>query len=146
MGGAAGDQQSVLLSHIGQCNVLYFRGNLGEAERAWRGVAADAAAGNYRRVEAEAEHGLGNVLHRRGQTHEGIPHLWRAFELYEDPTAQVRALGDLGLLWIALGDVEPAVRALQEVVPRGGPVETARKPITDVLHFASFLRDPVSFS
>ena len=141
----AGDQQSVLLSHIGQCNVLYFRGNLGEAERAWRGVAADAAAGNYRRVEAEAEHGLGNVLHRRGQTHEGIPHLWRAFELYEDPTAQVRALGDLGLLWIALGDVEPAERALQEVVRRGGPGEILANAITELMHCASFRRDRVSF-
>lgn len=143
--GTAGDQQSVLLSRIGQCNVLYFRGNLGEAERAWRAVAADAGARGFRRVEAEAEHGLGNVLHRRGQTHEGIPHLWRAFELFEDPTAQVRALGDLGLLWVALGDVGPAERALQEVVRRGGPAEILANAVTELMHCASFRRDRVSF-
>ncbi len=86
------DQQTVLLSRIGRCSVLYFRGNLSESEQSWRALLADAQRLGLRRIESEAEHGLGNVLHRRGRMHEGIPHLWRAFELYDDPTGQVRAL------------------------------------------------------
>jgi tetratricopeptide (TPR) repeat protein len=142
---AAGDKQSVLLSRIGQCNIAHYRGNLAESERGWRGVLADAAAGGYRYVEGHAEHGLANVLQRRGQSHEAAPHLWRAYELYEDGTSQLRALGDLGLALLALGEVDAAERALHEVVRRGASTELVTNALLELMHCASFRRDRVGF-
>jgi tetratricopeptide (TPR) repeat protein len=142
---AAGDRQSVLLSRIGQCNVLYFRGNLSEAEQGWRAVLADAAAAGCRRPEAEAEHGLGTVLQRRGQPHEGAPHLWRAYELYEEEVGQLRALNDLGSMLLSLGDVTGAERALTEVVRRERLPDNLANATIELMHCASFRRDRVGF-
>ncbi len=142
---AAGDRQSVLLSRIGQCNVVHFSGNLAEAERAWRAVLADAAAGGFSDVQAHAEHGLGNVLHRRGQTHDAAPHLWRAYELHEEDAARLRALGDLGLVLLALGDIVGAERALAEVTRRATLPDMLANAKIELMHCASFRRDRVGF-
>jgi tetratricopeptide (TPR) repeat protein len=141
----AGDRQSVLLSRIGQCNVIFFQGNLAEAERAWRGVLADAATAGYPNVEAFAEHGVGNVLQRRGQMHDGVPHLWRAYELYEEESNKLRALGDLGFLLLALGDADGAERALTQVVARERAGENACNALVELMHCMSFRRDRVGF-
>jgi len=140
---AGGDHQSLLLSRVGQCNVLYFRGNLPEAERGWRGLLADAAG--YDSVEAHAEHGLGTVLQRRGQPHEGAPHLWRAYELHEDEDGQLRALNDLGSLLLTLGDVTGAERALAEVIRRERMPDNLANATIELMHCASFRRDRVGF-
>jgi tetratricopeptide (TPR) repeat protein len=140
-----GDDQSVLLSRIGLCNVIHFRGNLSEAEIAWRAVLADAQESTFRIVQAYAEHGLGNILVRRGQSHEGAPHLWRAYELYEDDVSQSRALGDLGLALMSLGQVDAAERALYHVVRRGGPTDMVTNAIIELMHCASFKGDRMSF-
>jgi tetratricopeptide (TPR) repeat protein len=142
---AAGDRQAVLLSRIGQCNVLYFRGNLSEAEHGWRGVLADAAAGRFVDPNAQAEHGLGTVLQRRGQTHEAAPHLWRAYELYEDDAARLRALGDLGILMLALGDITGAEHALGEVARRATLPDMLANAKIELMHTASFRRDRLGF-
>jgi tetratricopeptide (TPR) repeat protein len=141
---AAGDRGTVLLSRIGQCNVLHFRGNLGEAEEGWRSVLADATAGGFVNVQAQAEHGLGTILHRRGQAHEAAPHLWRAYELYEDDGA-LRALGDLGSLMLALGDIVGAERALTEVARRATLPDLLANAKIELMHCASFRRDRVGF-
>jgi tetratricopeptide (TPR) repeat protein len=142
---AAGDRQGLLLSRIGKTNVLYFRGNLAEAERGWRAVLADAEAGRFREVQAQAEHGLGTALQRRGQAHEAASHLWRAFELYEDGASQVRALGDLGILMLALGDIAGAEHALAEVVRRATLPDLLANAKIELMHCASFRRDRVGF-
>lgn len=142
---AAGDQQSVLLSRVGQCNVLHFKGNLAEAETNWRAVLADATTAACRSARAYAEHGLGNTLQGRGQPREGAPHLWRAYELHEDAMSQLRALGDLGLALLSLGEVDSAERALHEVVRRGGPAELMTNAMLELMHCASFRRDRVGF-
>src|SRR5207237_878654 len=80
---AGGDRQSAPLSRVGRCNVLHFRGNLAEGEASWRALLTEATSEGFRTVQAQAEHGLGNTLDRRGQTEQGVPHLWRAYELYE---------------------------------------------------------------
>ena len=139
------DRQSVLLSRVGECNVIHFRGNLVEAEQAWRAVLADARATTFRIVQAHAEHGLGNVLVRRGRAHEGAPHLWSAFELHEDDLSQSRALGDLALALLSLGDVSAAERALNHVVRRGGSAELVTNAVIELMHCASFRRDRVTF-
>jgi tetratricopeptide (TPR) repeat protein len=141
---AAGDRQGVLFSRIGQCNVLHFRGNLGEAEQGWRGVLADATAAGIGNVQAQAEHGLGTILHRRGQAHMAAPHLWRAYELYEDDGA-LRALGDLGSLMLACGDIVGAERALNEVVRRAALPDLLANAKIELMHCASFRRDRVGF-
>jgi tetratricopeptide (TPR) repeat protein len=142
---AAGDQHSVLLSRIGHCNVVHYRGNLAEAENGWRAVLADAAAAGCRRPEAEAEHGLGNILQRRGQSHEAAPHLWRGYGLYEDATSQLRALGDLGIVLLSLGDVAGAERALTEVVRRATLPDMIGNALIELMHCASFRRDRLGF-
>jgi len=141
----AGDYQSVLLSRVGRCNVIFFEGNLPEAERAWRGVLADARAGTYRNVAAQAEHGLGNVLYRRGQIHDGAPHLWRAYELYEEESNKLRALNDLGVLLLALGDADGAERALNHVVARDRKGENAANALVELMHCMSYRRDRLGF-
>jgi tetratricopeptide (TPR) repeat protein len=141
----AGDYQSVLLSRVGRCNVIFFQGNLPEAERAWRGLLADAGPGTYRNVVAQAEHGLGNVLYRRGQIHDGAPHLWRAHELYEEESNKLRALSDLGVLLLALGDADGAERALNHVVARDRKGENAVNALVELMHCMSYRRDRVGF-
>jgi tetratricopeptide (TPR) repeat protein len=140
---AAGDRQSVLLIRGAQCNVLYFRGNLAEAERGWRGLLADAAGNSE--VAAHAEHGLGTVLHRRGQPHEGAPHLWRAYELHGDDASQLRALGDLGMVLLSLGDIVGAERALAEVVRRATLPDMLANAKIELMHCASSRHDRVGF-
>jgi tetratricopeptide (TPR) repeat protein len=142
---AAGDQESVLRSRIGQCNVLVYQGNLPEAERGWRAVLEDATTAGLTGLAAHAEHGLGTVLYRRGQPHEGAPHVWRAYARHEDPTSKLRALGDLGTLLLSLGDVTGAERALAEVMARGRLPDMLTNAAIELMHCASFRRDRVGF-
>jgi tetratricopeptide (TPR) repeat protein len=142
---AVNDQQAVLRSRIGRCNVVYFRGNLAEAERGWRSILADSAATPYQRVVAEAEHGLGNLLNLRGRPHEGAPHLWRAYELYEDKSLQLRVLTDLGIVLLRLGHVDGAERALGEVVRRERTAEGLSNALIELMNCASYRRDRVGF-
>jgi tetratricopeptide (TPR) repeat protein len=141
----ARDQQSVLRSRIGRCNVVYFRGNLAEAERGWRAILADSADTPYRRVMAEAEHGLGNLLNLRSRPHEGAPHLWRAYELYEEESLQLRVLTDLGIVLLRLGHVDGAERALGEVVRREQGGESLMNALIELMNCASYRRDRVGF-
>jgi tetratricopeptide (TPR) repeat protein len=141
----AGDGASVLLSRIGQCNVIYFRGNLAEAEQAWQAIVVDASRIQLREIQAQAEHGLGNVLARRGQPHKGASHLWRAYELYEDEMQQLRTLNDLGLLLLSIGKVADAEKALLEVVRREKNADNLANAKIELMNCASFRRDRVSF-
>ena len=145
IGAAAGDRQSVLLSRVGQCNVLHYRGNLADAENAWRGLLKDASREEFRTVQAQTEHGLGNILVKRGQPQEGVPHLWRAYELYEDEASRLRALSDLGLVLLAIGQVADAERALNEVVRRETVADNLANAKIELMNCASVRRDRVSF-
>ncbi len=140
------DRQAVLTSQVGQANVVYFRGNLAEGERRWRAILADTVGTPYRGVMAQAEHGLGNLLNRRGQPQEGAPHLWRAYELYEEESSQLRVLNDLGILMLRLGHVADAERALGEVVRRErGGAENLTNALIELMHCASYRRDRLAF-
>jgi len=142
---AAGDRQSVLLSRVGECNVLHFRGNLAEGEALWRALLNEATRDGFRTVQAQAEHGLGTSLDRQGKSIEGVPHLWRAYELYEDESARLAALGDLGLLLLAIGQVTAAEQALNEVVRRETNAENLANAKIELMNCAAFRRDRVSF-
>ena len=142
---AAQDQVAVLFSRIGRCNVVYFRGNLAEAERGWRAILADCTGTPYRRVMAEAEHGLGNLLNLRSRPHESAPHLWRAYELYEEESLQLRVLTDLGIVLLRLGHMDGAERALGEVVRRERGGENLMNALIELMNCASYRRDRLGF-
>lgn len=142
---AVGDRKSVLLSRVGRCNVIHFRGNLAESEAAWRKLLDDATKEGFRSVQAQAEHGLGTTLDSRGQSQEGVPHLWRAYEFYEDQHARLRTLTDLGILLLSIGRVTDAEQALNEVVRRESVADNLANAKIELMNCASYRRDRVSF-
>lgn len=133
------------MSRIGLCNVQYFRGNLPEAERGWRTVLADATAAGFASIEAQAHHGLGNLLQRRGLADAGAPHLWRAYELYENESDRLGVLNDLGIALLSMGDVECAENALREVARREPSSTMRTNALIELMHCASFRRDRLRF-
>jgi tetratricopeptide (TPR) repeat protein len=141
----AGDSRSVLLSRVGNCNTLYFHGNLAGAEQGWRSILADASAAADRYVEAQAHHGLGTLLQRRGLAHAGAPHLWRGYELYEDESDQLRVLTDLAIALLSIGRVADAERALHEVMRRERVGECRTNSAIELMQCASYRRDRVGF-
>ena len=142
---AAGDGYAVLLSRIGLAGASQGRGNLAEAERCYREILADARIAAQREPEAHAEHGLATTLLLRGQPAEAAPHVWRAFELYQDEPAQLRALNDLGIMLLAVGDAEAAEHALATIVRRGGQQDAVLNALIELMHCASYQRDRVGF-
>lgn len=142
---AAGDRYSGLLSRLGKANVLHGRGNLSGAERQYREILADSRTHGYREAEARAEHGVGAALLVQGQPADAVPHVWRAFELYEDESSRLRALNDVGIMLLALGDALGAERALLEVVRRGTSHEQTHNAVVELMHCASYRRDRVGF-
>ena len=142
---AIGDGESVLLSQLGRANVFWGRGNLAEAERCNREVVRDARAAGFQEPEARGEHGLGVALGARGQVHDAVPHLWRAFELYRDEAGSMRALHDLGYVLARLGVMESAERAFKIVVHRSRTMDGAGNAMIELMFCASFRRDRVGF-
>src|SRR6266704_1010578 len=116
---AAGDRYSELLSRIGRAGTMQGRGNLPEAERRLGQILADARDAGERDAEARAEHDLAAVLQHRGSPDAALVHAWRAFELYEEERGRLRALNDVGIMLLTLGDAVGAERALTEVARRG---------------------------
>lgn len=143
---AAGDRYSELLSRIGRANTVLGRGNLAEAQRMLSDILADAHAAGVRDAEARAEHGIGVVLSYRGQPDEAAVCFWKAFELYDDEDSRLRALGDVGIMLLQLGDALGAERALTEVVRRGGTRDSATNALIELMHCASFRLDRVGFA
>ena len=140
-----GDGESVLLSQLGRANVFWGRGNLAEAERYTREVVRSARAAGFQETEARGEHGLGVALGARGQVHDAVPHLWRAFELYTDTGLSIRALHDLGYALARLGVIESAERAFKIVVERSDSMDGAGNAMIELMYCASFRRDRVGF-
>ena len=142
----AGDRYSALLSRIGRANTVLGRGNLAEAERRLQGILADARAAGERDAEARAEHGIAVAFYHMGQSAEAIPHAWRAFELYEDDDSLMRALNDVGIMLLSLGDAVGAERALSEVVRRGCSQDNMSNALIELMYCASYRRDHVGFA
>jgi len=142
----AGDRYSELLSRIGRANTLLGRGNLAESERCLRAILADARGAGQQDAEARAEHGIGVALHHMGQPADAIPHVWRGFELYEDEESRLRALNDIGIMLLMVGDSVGAERALSEVIRRGATQDNVNNALIELMHCASFCRDRVGFA
>ncbi|HET7789760.1 MAG TPA: hypothetical protein VFK78_03105, partial [Gemmatimonadales bacterium] len=142
---AAGDVLSRLLSRIGQANTALGRGNLAGAEASYREILADARTARFREAEARTEHGLGGTLQMRGDAGEGLRHIWRAFELYEDESSRMRALNDAAILLLALGHAGAAERALLKVLRHASHADNRHNALIELMHCASFRRDQVGF-
>ena len=142
---ALGDSYSELLSKIGRANTVLGRGNLPEAERRLTEVLVDARKEDERDAEARAEHGLAVVLQHRGSPDVALLHVWRAFELFEDDEARLRALTDVGLILLTMGDSVGAERALLEVVRHGKTQDGVSNATIELMHCASYRRDRVGF-
>jgi len=145
LAGATGDTHSELLSRIGRAETLRGRGNLPAAETGLRAALAEAEAGQDRYAQALAHQGIAVVLSTSGRPHEAIPHLWRAFQLYDDEQPRIRALGDMGALLLLVGDVAGAEHALRAVVHKGGSGEVVDNAMIELMHCASYRRDRVGF-
>ncbi len=142
----AGDRRAELLSRLGRANVCWGRGNLAAAERWNREVLKDAHAAGERDAEARAEHGLGTVLGARGQPLDALPHLWHAFELYQDQSLSLLALHDLGFDLARLGAIEDAERALRHVAQATHDQSAKQNAMIELLHCSSYRRDRVGFT
>ena len=142
---ATGDSHSELLSRLGLAETLRGRGNLVEAESSFRSILVDAEVAGDRYPQALAQQGLAVLLTTRGRPAEAIPHLWRAFQLYDDEMPRVRALADLGGLLLIVGDTTGAERALTEAVRRGSAQDFAANAVIELMNCASFSRDRVGF-
>ncbi len=143
---AAADGHSALLSRVGRAISTQAKGNLAEAERLFREIAADASAAAQREIEAHAHHALGTTLLLRGQVAEGIVAVWRAVGLYQDDSSRVRAFGDLGLMLLAVGEAAGAERALGEVIRRGHAMQDVVLNATiELMHCASSRGDRVGY-
>src|SRR4029077_20345551 len=114
--------------------------------RRLEGILADARAAGERDVEARAEQGIAATLYYMGQSPDAIPHTWRAFQLYEEEDSRLRALGDVGIMLLTLGDAAGAERALTEVVRRSGTQDSVTNALVELMHCASFRRDHVGFA
>jgi tetratricopeptide (TPR) repeat protein len=142
---AGADTNAGLLSRIGRAECIRGRGNLQLAEASLHPILKDARARGDRDAESRVEHVLGVVLHHMGQSADGIPHVWKAFELYEEIDSRLRALNDLGVMMLTLGDAVGAERALKEVVRRDGMRDNVANATIELMHCASFRRDRVGF-
>ena len=142
----AGDRYSALLSRIGRANTMLGRGNLADAERRLEGILADARAAGEPDIEARAEQDIAGTLYRMGQSAEAIPRAWRAVRLYEDEDSRLRALSDVGMMLLSLGDAVGAERALVEVFRRGHTQDGVTNAVIELMHCASYRRDHVAFA
>src|SRR6266550_1248688 len=140
-----GDTHSELLSRVGRADTLRGRGNLVEAESSLRDILFDAERLQDCDAQARAHQVIAVVLGTRGQPTEAIPHLWQAFELYDDEIARGRTLADLGGVLLIVGDAAGAERALLEVVRRGTSQEAVTNALIELMNCASFRRDRVGF-
>jgi tetratricopeptide (TPR) repeat protein len=142
---ASNDLHSLLLSRVGHANSVMGRGKLGEAERLLREALVEAEALGDTDAQARVRQGIAVTLTTRGQPLEAIPHIWRAFQLFQDDLSRTRALGDLGGLLLIVGDTLGAERALTEVVRRGSSEETVSNAMIELMNCASFRRDRLGF-
>ena len=141
----AGDAYSSLLSRIGRASIVLDRGNVSDAERAYVAIAADARAAGETDAEARAEHGIGTSRAVRGETGKAIPHVWHAYELYEDAGNKCRALTEVGILLKATGDLVGAERALHQAIQKCNALDHSTSAIVELVEVASLRGDQVGF-
>ena len=140
-----GDTHSELLSRIGCGIVSRIFGNLPESEKLLRATIADASALSDRDAEARACHDLAGTLHFAGRGAEAVPLAFKAYELYESPVQQARALGDTGTILKELGFYTAARNAFTLVLDSELPPEVLVGTELEFLELCSLVGDRLSF-
>jgi tetratricopeptide (TPR) repeat protein len=136
---ARGDTHSQLLGRIGQAIVMRQAGNLSGSENVLRQILQDAEAAQDRDAQARAHHDLGVACNAMGRPGEAIPHLYRAFEAYEQTASKLAALSDLGESLKREGHYDGAKDAF-DLVLHGRPTPQLRITTLIALHELSMLR------
>lgn len=142
---SVGDMHSVLLTRIGEANVLRQRGNLPASERALRDILKGAEEAGDCDAQARARHDLGLVLLERGRVNESVPHLYSAFELYERPSHRLRALSDVAEAMKRKGRYAAARDAFTTVLNAATP-EMRPGTMIALLELSALLDDRISFA
>jgi len=140
-----GDTHSRLLSRIGHAETVRGRGNLGEAEESLQRILREVEAVGDQGAQARAHHVLAAVLHNGGRPSEAIPHVWRAFQLYDDELSRTRTLGDLGGMLLMVGDPQGAERAFNEVLRRAATEDVLANAMIELMNCASFQGNRLGF-
>ena len=140
-----GDNQSMLLSRIGCGIVARQIGNLPESDRILREAIADARKFQDRDAEARACHDLAGTLHFAGRATEAVPLAFRAFELYESPVQQAKALSDTGAILKELGQYTAAKDALTLVLEHELSKDEAARAELECLNLAALTGDRLTF-
>lgn len=142
----AGDLQSELISRLGRVNIVWARGNLAQAEMGFRQLILDAHEAHLSDAEARATQGLATTMAMRGKPAEGIPHAWRAYELYEDAPSKVGVLIGLGIMLRDIGDLASAEHALRASLSAALGTEHGGNAILELMECASQRGDRFGYS
>jgi tetratricopeptide (TPR) repeat protein len=141
-----GDTHSTFLARIGDAIVMQKVGNLPGSERALRTILEQARAARDSDAQARAHHDLGAVLLHRDRSHEAIPHLYRAFELYERPAHKLRALSDVGEALKRHGKYSAARDAFLVVLRTGAPDDMRACTMIALLELSGLMGDRVGLA
>lgn len=142
----ADDRHSTLLARIGDANVLRQFGNLPASEKSLNAILKDAEQCGDLDAQARAHHDLGAVHINRNEGHRGIPHLYKAFELYERPAHKLRALSDVGEGLKRAGKYSAAQDAFMVVLRTAPSQEMRACTMIALLELSGLMGDRVGFS
>jgi tetratricopeptide (TPR) repeat protein len=143
---ASCDTHSQLLGQIGQAIVMKQRGNLSGSAETLKKILADAEELGDQDAQARAHHDLGVACNSMGRGDEAIPHLYRAFELYDRWEYKVRALSDLGESLKRQGHYDGARDALEAVLARAKSTGVKSVAMIGLLELSGLTRDRVAFT
>jgi len=140
-----GDTHSELLGQVGCGIIARQQGNLPDSERLLRSVMLRASRIDDRDAEARACHDLAGTLYFAGRAAEAVPHVFKAYELYEDRLQKARALGDTGTILKELGHYSAAQDAQKLVLAEELPPDTRAKTELECLELAALVGDRITF-
>jgi len=141
-----GDTHSNLLARIGDANVMRQLGNLPASERSLKAILQEAEQCGDIDAQARAHHDLGAVHNNRDEGRQAIPHLYRAFELYERAAHKLRALSDVGEALKRLGKYSAARDAFMVVLRTAPSPDMRACTMIALLELCGLMEDRVGFS
>jgi tetratricopeptide (TPR) repeat protein len=139
------DSHAAQLSRIGRALVLQKTGNLPESARLLDEVIATARDAGDRDAEARARHDLAGTLHYMGRGAEAVPLAFRAWQLYDDTVARLRALSDVGQFLKELGYSSEARHALVVVLSHAPPLDVRTRAALELMEIHAIEGDRLAF-
>ena len=140
-----GDKHSELLGRIGHGIVARQAGNLPDSEQELRAVIADARAWGDRDAEARASQDLAGTLYYAGRVADAEPYAFRAYELFDNPRDEARALSDTGAMLKELGHYDAARNAFSVVLSHKLRSDERARTELECLEVSALTGDRLSF-